>query len=165
MYTSCTHGLSSGNVYISKLIFPCTFYFFSNNYVPLTHWMWIFDNAIAKKFSCSYHEPMLRPIVPAHSHVCAHFTIWLNSMILFLQCTCSYFIPLLALILLIFPTSHHLKRASVVWAGRADYGCRWLITHGQSRGHNHKGKNPNSFSPSLSSSMEVNVKIITAWMG
>ena len=61
------------------------------------------------------------------------------------------------------PPWHHLKRASVVWAGRADYGCRWLITHGQSRGHNHKGKNPNSFSPSLSSSMEVKVKIITAW--
>ena len=46
-----------------------------------------------------------------------------------------------------------LKRAGgIVWAGRADYGCRWQITHGQSGGHNHKGKNLKSFSSSLSSS-------------
>ena len=46
-----------------------------------------------------------------------------------------------------------LKRAGgIVWAGRADYGCRWQITHGQSGGHNHKGKNLKSFASSLSSS-------------
>lgn len=87
--------------------------------------------------SCSFHNlihehiPIAHAPVPAHAHTQAD----VHSL---------------------DPPPHphsDLKRAGgIVWAGRADYGCRWQITHGQSGGHNHKGKNLKSFSSSLSSS-------------